>query len=118
MINQPIKRLTSVLLDDKNYSMWARQVSFGLIGKDKLEYVNGDLTMPVPKNYEAPTKDEKKAIREWRKGDNKVAGWLLTTMEPHIAKIMTYQDTTKQMWDKAERMYGKKKNHSHVYRLQ
>jgi hypothetical protein len=51
--------------------------------------------MPVPKNYEAPTKDEKKAIREWRKGDNRVVGWLLATIEPHIAKIMTYQDTTK-----------------------
>jgi hypothetical protein len=39
-------------------------------------------------------------------------------MEPHIAKIMTYQDTALEMWDKAMRMHGKKRNHSHVYRLQ
>jgi hypothetical protein len=29
-------------------------------------------------------------------------------MEPHIAKIMTYQNTSQQMWSKAERLYGKK----------
>jgi len=52
------------------------------------------------------------------KNDNRVVGWLLAIMEPHIAKIMTYQDTAKQIWDKADMMYGKKKNHSHVYRLQ
>jgi gag-polypeptide of LTR copia-type len=98
--------------------MWARQVSFELIGRDKLEYVNGEFTMPVPTIMGEPTEDEKKAIREWRKSDNRVAAWLLATMEPHISKIMTYQEITKQMWDKAERLYGKRKNHSHVYRLQ
>jgi hypothetical protein len=44
----------------------------------------------VPPTPGEPTKDEKRAIREWRNNDNIVAGWLLATMEPHIAKIMTY----------------------------
>jgi gag-polypeptide of LTR copia-type len=118
MTNQSIERLTSVLLDGKNYNMWAIQVSFGLIDRYKLEYANGDLTMSVPGISDAPTEDEKNVIREWIKGDNRVAGWLLATMEPRIAKIMTYQDTAKQIWDKAKRMYGKKNNYSHVYRLQ
>jgi gag-polypeptide of LTR copia-type len=72
----------------------------------------------VPTIRGEPTEDEKRAIREWGKSDNRVAAWLLATMEPHISKIMTYQETSKQMWDKAERLYGKRKNHSHVYRLQ
>jgi gag-polypeptide of LTR copia-type len=50
MSNQAIERLTSVLLDGKNYNMWAREVSFGLVGRDKLEYVNGEITKPVPKS--------------------------------------------------------------------
>jgi hypothetical protein len=37
MSNQAIERLTSVLLDAKNYNIWARQVSFGLVSRDKLE---------------------------------------------------------------------------------
>jgi gag-polypeptide of LTR copia-type len=97
MTNQSTEKLTSMLLDGKNYNMWARQVSFELIGRDKFEYVNGEFTMPVPTIMGEPTEDEKKAIKEWRKSDNRVAAWLLATMEPHISKIMTYQEITKQM---------------------
>jgi gag-polypeptide of LTR copia-type len=118
MTNKNSDRLTPILLDGKNYNVWAKQTSFGLIGREKLEYVNGEITMPVPKTTGDPTNDEKKAIREWKKNENRVAGWLLATMEPHIAKIMTFQDTSQQMWDKAIRLYGKKRNHSHVYQLQ
>jgi hypothetical protein len=30
-------------------------------------------------------------------------------MEPHVAKIMTYQETTQAMWEKTEKIYDKKK---------
>jgi gag-polypeptide of LTR copia-type len=83
-----------------------------------LEYVNGEITKLVPRSAGALTKEENKALKDWKKNDNKVAAWLLATMEPHIVKIMTYQDTTRQMWEKAEKLYGKRKNYSHVYRLQ
>jgi hypothetical protein len=73
-----------VLLDGNNYNMWTIQVSFGLIDRDKLEYVNDELTMAVQRIFEALTEDEKKTIREWRKSDNIVVGWILATMEPHI----------------------------------
>jgi gag-polypeptide of LTR copia-type len=115
MSNQTVERLTSVLLDGKNYNMWARQVSFGLIGRDKLEYVNGEITKPVPRSDGALTEEVNKALKEWKKNDHKVAGWLLATMKPHIVKIMSYQDTARQMWEKAEKLYGKRMNHSHVY---
>jgi hypothetical protein len=64
-----------------------------LIGRDKVEYVNGEISMPTPVAAGAPTEDEKKAIREWQKNDNQVVGWLIAIMEPHIVKIMTYQIT-------------------------
>jgi hypothetical protein len=41
-----------------------RQATFGLIGSDKVEYVNDEITVPVPKIIGAPTKEEKKAIRQ------------------------------------------------------
>jgi hypothetical protein len=44
--------------------MWVRQSSFELIDGDKIEYVNGDITVPVPQEAGAPTEEEKKAIRE------------------------------------------------------
>jgi gag-polypeptide of LTR copia-type len=89
-----------------------------LIGRDKLEFVNEETTISVPVTSEEPTEDEKRAIREWCKNDNRVVRWLLATMEPHITKIMTYQNTAPQMWSKVEKLYGKKKNYSHIFQIQ
>jgi hypothetical protein len=89
-----------------------------LIGKDKLVFVNGETTIPALVTHGEPTEYEKRAIREWCKNDNRMARWLLATMEPHIAKIMTYQNTAQQIWSKAEKLYGKKKNYSHIFQIQ
>jgi hypothetical protein len=118
MSTQTSDKLTSILLDGKNYNIWVRQATFGLIGRDNLEFANGETIIRVPVTPGEPVEDEKRVIREWRKNDNKVAGWLLATMEPHITKIMTYQNTTQQMWSKAEKLYGKKKNYSHIFQIQ
>jgi gag-polypeptide of LTR copia-type len=109
MTNQSTDKLTSVLLDGKNYNMWVRQVSFGLFGIDKFEYVNGEFTMPVPSIIGEPTENEKKANMEWRKSDNRVVASLLATMELLIFKVMIYQKTIKQMWDKVKKLYDKRK---------
>jgi gag-polypeptide of LTR copia-type len=85
------------MLDGKNYHMWARQVTFGLIGRDKLEYVNGENLISVPKVSGDPTEEEKRAIKEWRKNDNRTYSWLIATMESHVAYIISYQNTTQQM---------------------
>jgi gag-polypeptide of LTR copia-type len=63
MSNQAVERLTSVLLDDNNYNIWAKQVTFELVGRDKLEYVNGEISMHKPVAAEAPTEDEKRHSR-------------------------------------------------------
>jgi gag-polypeptide of LTR copia-type len=74
MTSSNLDKLTSILIDGKNYNIWARQASFGLIGREKLEYVNGEIIVPVPRINGAPIDEEKKTIREWRKNDNRVAG--------------------------------------------
>jgi gag-polypeptide of LTR copia-type len=117
-VNPNTEKITSVMLNGKNFNMWARQATFGLVGRDRFEFVNGDITMSVPAATGSLTAEEKVTIREWRKRDNQVVGWLLATMEPHVAKIMTYQGTTQDMWEKAEKMYGKKKKYSYIYQLQ
>jgi gag-polypeptide of LTR copia-type len=71
-MSQLIEKLTSVMLTDKNYHLWARQATFGLIGRDKLELVNGERPNPIPKKIGEPIEEEKKALREWRRDDNKV----------------------------------------------
>jgi hypothetical protein len=43
-----------------------------------------------PKKIREPTKEEKKALREWRRDDNKLCSWLIATMEPSISEVMSY----------------------------
>jgi hypothetical protein len=53
MSTQNTERITSVMLNDKNFNMWARQATLGLVGRDRFEFVNGDITMPVPATADA-----------------------------------------------------------------
>jgi gag-polypeptide of LTR copia-type len=45
-VNTSLK-LTSVLLNGKNYQAWAKSVRISLKGKDKLEYINGSRIRPT-----------------------------------------------------------------------
>jgi gag-polypeptide of LTR copia-type len=49
------EKLIYVMLNGKNYHLWARQATFGLIGQDKLEHVNGENPIPVLKVSGDPT---------------------------------------------------------------
>jgi gag-polypeptide of LTR copia-type len=71
-MSQPIDKLTSMMLTGKNYHLWARQVIFGLIGRDMLELVNGERRVPILKKIGEPTEEENKVLREWRRDDNKM----------------------------------------------
>jgi hypothetical protein len=53
-----------VLLDGKNYNILVKKVTFGIIDRDKVEFVNGEITIQVPTTVGEPIDDEKRAIRE------------------------------------------------------
>jgi hypothetical protein len=93
-------KLTSVLLNGNNYQVWVRQATFGLISRDKLEHVTGDKKRLIPAEATA-TDVEKTSIKKWDKDDTLVIDWLLASMETQISDLMTYQNTSQQIWDKA-----------------
>jgi hypothetical protein len=47
----------------------------------------------------------------------KVVLWLVALMEPHISKIRTYQESTKEVWDYLQEIYDQNKKISHIYNL-
>jgi hypothetical protein len=51
------------------------------------------MPIPVLALAGAPTAEEETKLRAWRKDDHLVANWLLNVMEPHIADIMSLQNT-------------------------
>jgi hypothetical protein len=38
-----------------------------LISRDKIEYVNGDIIVPIPEEARAPAEKEKNSIKEWKR---------------------------------------------------
>jgi hypothetical protein len=52
------------MLTDKNYHMWARQATFGLIARDKLELVNGERPVPIPKKKQKSQQKRRRKLRE------------------------------------------------------
>jgi gag-polypeptide of LTR copia-type len=110
-------KLTSVLLNSNNYQVWVRQATFGLISRDKLEHVTGDKKRLILAGATA-TDAEKASIKKWDKDDTLVIGWLLASMETQISDLMTYQNTSQQIWDKAAARFARKKNFARVYQIQ
>ena len=117
-MSQQNERLTGVLLNGKNYISWARSITFSLSGRSKLEYITGDKKKPEPKVVNAPDETEKKAITEWQANDHLIMSWLLAFMELPIADLFYCTNSAKELWDKAEKLYGHKNNYAHIFQLQ
>jgi gag-polypeptide of LTR copia-type len=78
-VNTSLK-LTSMLLNDKNYQAWAKAVRISLKGKGKLGYINGTRPKPIIA-IEA---------EEWEVQDSLILSWLLHSMEPNISEQINW----------------------------
>jgi hypothetical protein len=64
-----------IKLNGTNYAIWSQIMEMFISGRDKLRYINGDLSQPTPTD---PT------FRQWRTKNSIVKGWLINSMEPHL----------------------------------
>ena len=112
---QNSEKLTAVVLNGKNYHVWARQVNFALSSREKSNHISKDYS--VPKLSATPTESEKKELAKWRISDHTVITWLLATMEPQVSDLLSYKNTALEIWERAEQLYGHRKNYSHIYQI-
>jgi Reverse transcriptase (RNA-dependent DNA polymerase)/Integrase core domain/gag-polypeptide of LTR copia-type/GAG-pre-integrase domain len=98
--------LTNILLNGKNYLPWTRAVTVALAGRSKLGHINGKT--PKPANW----------TEAWEASDSLVMNWLFNSMQPEIYEIFSYSDTSKNLWDKLEEMYGRSNHAARVFELQ
>lgn len=108
--NSSMQPLTNFHLNETNYRPWARAVRIALGGRSKLGYVTGDT--------KAPEKKEDPNYQEWIANDLCVMSWLFNAMEPQIYEIFAYAETSKELWNSLQEMYGQTNNSSRVFELQ
>jgi len=98
-----------IKLDGTNYALRSQVVEMYFLGKDKLGYINGDLSQP-PQTYSA--------FRRWRIDNTIVKGWLINSMHPFLISNFIHFPTTKLVWDAIAPTYFDGSDTSQVYDLQ
>ena len=68
---------TNVILTEVNCDVWSQIMEMQIAGRDKLEYIMGK-SQPPP--------DTDSFYTKWYAENQKVKGWLLTSMSPDIMK--------------------------------
>jgi len=97
------QRLTSILLNGRNFLPWSRAVTIALGGRSRLGHITGQTKAPDEShpNFE-----------EWQASDHGVMTWIFNSMEPKIYEIFAYSDSAKTLWDSLSEMYGQANNAS------
>ncbi|XP_062001270.1 uncharacterized protein LOC133718447 [Rosa rugosa] len=104
----PNQRLCSVLLNEFNYLPWSRAITLALGGRSKLSFINNKSKIPDASSSE---------YESWLSNDQLVMSWLLNSMEPKLAEIFSYSESSRHLWDAVKDMYGNLNNAARVFQL-
>ena len=103
------QRLCSVLLNEFNYLPWSRAVTIALGGRSKLGFINGKEKAPV---FDSPE------YEIWLSKDQLVMSWILNSMERNIAEIFSYSESSLDLWEALQDMYGNQNNSARIFQIQ
>ena len=108
VISEPAALSIGTKLDGSNYALWSQVVEMYISGKDKLGYINDELTQPSPTNP---------SFRKWHTDNAIVKGWLINSMDPALIDNFIRFPTAKLVWDSTATTYFDGGDTSQVYDL-
>ncbi|KAF7842353.1 cannabidiolic acid synthase-like 1 [Senna tora] len=94
--DQPGMTLVASQLTGGNYLSWSLAVKIALEAKDKLEFVDGTIKLPL----------DATEFKKWKKNDSMVKSWLTNSLSKEIAESFTYCNTSKMLWDEIQERYS------------
>ncbi|GFS34572.1 hypothetical protein Acr_00g0034750 [Actinidia rufa] len=103
--SQPAQRVTSVLLNGKNFHAWSRSFQLYLGGKCKTRWILGK----EPKPAESDPKFD-----EWVSDNCIILGWMFNSMEDRVYHMFMYHDTVHGLWTALTQMYAHARNESRI----
>ncbi|XP_057505543.1 uncharacterized protein LOC130788863 [Actinidia eriantha] len=107
-LSQPAQRVTSVLLNGKNFHAWSRSFQLYLGGKRKTRWILGKEPKPTESD---PTFDE------WVANNCIILGWMFNSMEDRVYHMFMYHDTVHGLWTALKQMYAHARNESRIFEL-
>jgi len=97
-----------MVLDEKNYDLWAPLIQIHIAGRKKMGYLRGLI--------KAPHEDDPK-YDDWFSEDQKIKSWLLSSMKPEIMKRYIRLSTSKEIWDSLKAAYFDENDEARIYSL-
>ena len=80
------------LIGKENYYAQARSVRKSLIGKNKLGFIDGSITISSPL-VNSPT-----TVQAWIRVDHIVGTWIINSVSPKLQGSIIYRDTALEIW--------------------
>ncbi|XP_068649541.1 uncharacterized protein [Aristolochia californica] len=99
---------TSVTLTEVNYDVWSQIMEMQIAGREKLEYIMGKT--PFPQETDA-------SYAKWYAENQKVKGWLLTSISPDIMKRYIRLRTARKIWNVLEKAFYDGSDESQLFSL-
>jgi hypothetical protein len=97
-----------MVLDEKNYDIWAPLIQIHIAGRKKMRYLRGSIKAP---HEDYPKYDD------WFSEDQKIKSWLLSSMKPEIIKRYIRLSTSKEIWDSLKAAYFDENDEARIYSL-
>ena len=97
-----------ITFTEVNYDVWSQILEMHIAGCEKLEYIMG--TIPQPKATDA-------SYAKWHAENQKVKGWLLTSMSPEIMKRYLRLRTAREIWNALAKAFYDGSDESQIFAL-
>ena len=79
-----------------NYALWSQVMEMYIVGKNKLEYITGDVSQPESIDS---------TFQRWRTENVVVKGWHINSIESSLIGNFIRYPTTQQVWDAVAIIY-------------
>lgn len=105
----PAQKITTVLLNGKNFPSWSRSVRLYLGSRGKGAWLLGTVKTPDAKEIEKFT--------QWDIDNCTILGWLFNSMEERIYNMFMFHDSVATLWEALTRTYSHGKNDARIFEL-
>ncbi|XP_059639077.1 uncharacterized protein LOC132281384 [Cornus florida] len=102
------QRVTSVLLNGRNFASWARSLCLYVGGKGKSGWILGTENRP-------DIKDPKYA--QWDIDNCTILGWMFNSIEERIYNLFMFYDSVNDLWTALNQMYVHSRNDARIFEL-
>uniref|UniRef100_A0A2N9ED05 Integrase catalytic domain-containing protein n=1 Tax=Fagus sylvatica TaxID=28930 RepID=A0A2N9ED05_FAGSY len=104
----PAQRITSALLNGRNFAAWSRSLRLYLGGKGKSGWLLG-----IEKQ---PAASDAKRI-QWDMDNCTILGWMFNSIDERIYNTFMYHDTVNGLWTALCQMYAHARNDARIFEL-